>query len=288
MCPFPRNSKNPFMWNRFSEDIINTQRMGYHNGRRQGYNYYKGRYNAPYSIGIELECVAPREVELMPSNYFSYESDGSISGLGFGVEFVSMPIPHTLARRSEMWDGVCNWLEAKGFKSWELGESTCGLHVHIGREVLGTTNEERSENLGKLVYLYNNINDNVRKAIFGRPCGRWCNNDNLRTLNAINTLEGNVTKEAFTNVGNEKSAQRDRYFEINVTNPHTIEFRRGRGSVNAKRIAMVVAFCDLLCEYASRTNKGKELNLQGFARYVKGLKKMEGHPLTNKLEEMGL
>lgn len=288
MCPFPKNSKNPFMWNRFSNDIINTQRQGYHNGRRQGYNRYNGRYNAPYNIGIELEVANPMgEVALMPTNYFSYESDCSINAFGWGVELVSMPIPHTLARRVEMWSGVCNWLEAKGFKSWEFGEEACGLHIHIGREALGSNQNERENNLGKLVYLYNKINDNTKRAIFGRPCGRWCNSDNLRTLQAINALNGNVTKEAFNAIGNEKNAQLERYFEINTTNTHTIEFRRGRGSVNAKRIAMVVAFCDLLVEYCNKTTKVEKLNIQEFANYVKGLKKMEAHPLTTKLNEMG-
>lgn len=294
MSPFPKSSKNPFMWNRFSKSIINTRREDYHNGRRRGYNHYEGRYNAPYSIGIELECARPNGyIDLMPTNFFSYESDCSINQFGYGVEFVSMPIPHTLARREEMWSGVCSWMESNEFKSWEFGESGCGLHVHVGREVLGSTIDERNASLGRLVYLYNEmIEERVKNRIFGRPCTQWAQKDSLSTLDHIRALNNHVSNEVFMEVAREKNRQSpynhsDRYYEINVTNDATIEFRRGRGSINAKRIAIVVAFCDLLCEYASRVKKIEDLTQSKFVAYVMGQKKMQEHPLRAKFVEMG-
>ncbi len=289
MSPFPKNSKNPFMWNRFSKNIINTRRGSYHEGRHQGYNTYIGRYNAPYNIGVELECASPQRVELLPTNFFSYESDCSISSFGFGVEFVSHPIPHTLARREEMWSGVCNWLDSKGFKSWEFGESGCGLHIHIGREALGANREEQNEALGRLVILYQNMSESVKMSVFGRGVGRWCGRDSYTSLDDIcdKIARGEkVSKNEVKEIGEVKSEQMDRYKEINVTNRATIEFRRGRGSVNARRIAKVVAFCDLLCEYSAKVANPSKLTQKDFFTYIKGLKKMKNHPLMEIISNL--
>lgn len=280
--PYARNKKNPFLWCRYTTHTICEERLPYHSGRSRRYNFFKGgHYDSTPCIGVELECVAPRQVALLPSNWFTYESDSSINRFGWGVELVSHPIPHTIARRVEQWEEVCNWLMRKGFKSWDYGESGCGLHIHIGRILLGKTLEQQEENLGKVFYLYDIIDEDFKMRLFGRPCGQWCENESL-SLSRL--LRGqNLNKKKLKEIGQWKNNGGSRYVEINTRNEKTIEFRRGRGSVNAKRIAMVVAFCDMLCIYATKCKKVEKLTQEDFFNFIRGEKKMEDHPILEIL-----
>ena len=59
-----------------------------------------------------------------------------------------------------------------------------------------------------------------------------------------------------------------RYHAINITNSKTTEFRLGKGSLNPMRIAAVVEWCDLQCEYARRTNWG-QMSVEDFLDYLR-------------------
>jgi hypothetical protein len=65
----------------------------------------------------------------------------------------------------------------------------------------------------------------------------------------------------------EKSST-DRYFDINLTNTHTIEFRKGRGSIKASRITMVITYCEAMCQYAKHA-EWKDISLENFIDYMK-------------------
>jgi hypothetical protein len=60
----------------------------------------------------------------------------------------------------------------------------------------------------------------------------------------------------------------DRYFDINLTNSATIEFRKGRGSIKASRITMVISYCEFMCEYA-KSVKWEEISKENFVDYMK-------------------
>jgi hypothetical protein len=61
---------------------------------------------------------------------------------------------------------------------------------------------------------------------------------------------------------------RYRYHAINITNSKTTEFRLGKGSLNPNRIAAVVEWCDLQCEYARRINWG-QMSVEDFVDYLR-------------------
>ena len=65
-----------------------------------------------------------------------------------------------------------------------------------------------------------------------------------------------------------------RYFDINLQNPATIEFRKGRGSINAKRIAMVIEWCEIICNY-SRQTPWSQIGYEDFVNYAKIVAKDE-------------
>jgi hypothetical protein len=59
----------------------------------------------------------------------------------------------------------------------------------------------------------------------------------------------------------------DRYFDINLSNANTIEFRKGRGSIKTSRIVMVVEYCELMCKYAKATSWDK-ISKESFVEYI--------------------
>ena len=59
-----------------------------------------------------------------------------------------------------------------------------------------------------------------------------------------------------------------RYHAINITNSRTTEFRLGKGSLNPMRIAAVVEFADLQCDYA-RTHNWGQMSVEDFIEYLK-------------------
>lgn len=293
MSPFAKNIRNPFEWSRFSKASICVNKGLYHQGNYgeidapREYNHYEGRYNAKYNIGVEIEAISTLpNVTLLPSNWFNYEEDGSLRGKareigGFSCEFVSHPIPSTIAQRWEQWDEVCKWMKKNEFKSWDWGNEICGLHIHIGREALGATNEEKERNLGKLIHLYYKLDTMLKNEIFGRGVNGWaCDfSRELNTLQSVRALRENVTNEAFVMVGREKLNTQQKYHEINTMHSKTIEFRRGRGSLDAKRIACVCAFCAQICEYVRRTKDCKKLTQRDFLTYLNNHNKLQGNKL---------
>lgn len=228
----------------------------YHHGER------KNEPTRPFSghrIGVELEVCFNSESEReafveKQSNWFFRERDGSLDG--YGCEIITIPLLPEDAKSVEFWKVLTDDLQGHA-RSWET--SCCGLHVHIGREILGRNEEERSETLGKLLYLYHHcVKDMYMNGrIYGRTTGYHEVDGKTDVGNAatllgrevlgIKSVQDNI-KESMT-----RRSSRDRYYDINITNSPTIEFRKGKGSINAKRIAAVVEYNEKLCLYAKNT-----------------------------------
>lgn len=231
---------------------------GYHHHHHTHLNNPAQRYTG-YRIGIELEVEFNtrdgRDTFCdIQSNWLYRESDSSLGG--YGCEIITIPLLPKDAKDVDFWKPLTDYLKPKA-KSWNTGR--CGLHVHIGREILGRTDEERSETIGKLLYLYHHFVKDTRMnvKIYGRDRG-YHDQDGK-------TLAGTSAKELGSEVlkikgvkDKVKSAmiqrsEQDRYFDINLSNEKTIEFRKGRGSINPNRISMVVDYCERMCFYAKST-----------------------------------
>jgi hypothetical protein len=181
------------------------------------------------------------------------ETDGSLSSRG--IEFITIPLRPKDAKKAETWSSLIAYL-SKHAKSWNT--STCGLHVHIGREILGRTAEQQSETIGKMLFLYHHwLKDcAMNRAIYGRARGYSDQDAKAVEADAARTLGKEVFKSKKLKDTVKKAlidkSSRGRYFDINLSNSATIEFRRGRGSLNTNRITAVIEYCELICLYAKQ------------------------------------
>jgi hypothetical protein len=256
----------------------------------QIWHYHHGQHlNEPicayrkHRIGVELEVEFNNqdlrdEFINIPSNWFYRETDGSLRE-NVGCEIITIPLLPKDAKDVDFWSSLTNDLTGKAV-SWDT--TTCGLHIHIGREILGKDEEQRSETLGKLLFLYHHHLKDTRFNIkmFGRErgyhdrCAKSVAGDAVLTLGK-DVLKSKsackVVKDAMINSsdGNTYPGDGNRYFDINLQNTHTIEFRKGRGSINPKRIAAVVEYCELMCIYAKNT-PWPQISYEDFIAYLKG------------------
>lgn len=246
-----------------------------------GYHYHHGVHlNEPVStfsghrIGIELEVEfnsesARSSFAETESNWFYLERDGSLNSLG--CEIISIPLLPKDAKSADFWKVLTDRIKNVA-TSWDNGR--CGLHVHVGREILGNTEEKQSETIGKLLYLYHHYVKETRMniKIYGRERGYHDEDGKTVTGTYVCELGSEVlkiksVKDKVKDAMIQKSSS-IRYFDINLMNTHTIEFRKGKGSINPARIAMVVDYCERMCLYAKST-PWPQISYVDFVKYLK-------------------
>lgn len=247
-----------------------------------GYHHHHGGYqNAPkkstrgHKIGVELEVEFNNSTlkndwsENFSSNWFYCERDGSLNDNG--TEIITVPMNPKDIKCRDTWDGLISYLSSKA-KSWD--SPRCGLHVHIGREILGNNPEQQSETIGKLLYLYHHFvnGTTMNTRIFGRDRAYNAKDGKTREGDAVATLGCGVLKlkeiKDTLKKGMIDKSSSDRYFDINLMNSNTIEFRKGRGSIKASRIITVIEYCEMMCKYA-KSVKWEDISKDAFVSYVK-------------------
>ena len=263
-----------FFHDKYERTVTYKGVHGYH-------HHHGGTPNAPlksvrgHKIGVELEVeFKSRDGKIKwndraKSNWFYSERDGSLND-STGVEIITIPMNPRDIKARTTWEPLVGYLSDKA-KSWD--SPRCGLHVHIGREILGSNPEQQSETIGKLLYLYHHFvnGTDMNTKIFGRSHAYNEKDGKTREGAAVATLGSGVlklkeVKDTLKKGMIEKSSS-DRYFDINLQNTHTIEFRKGRGSIKASRIIMVIEYCEMLCKYA-KSAKWEEISKDKFVEYV--------------------
>lgn len=256
-CEPTATTMTEFIAKGYSKDNLYTGQRSYHYGVEMN-TPLKDNYE--FRVGVELE-VEFNDDDLReafnekPSNWFYREHDGSLGS--YGCEIITIPLLPKDAKSKDFWKPLVDELRGKA-SSWDTGR--CGLHVHVGREAFGKTAEERSETEGKLLYLYHHVvkDTTFNIKVYGRSHSYNEHDGKTDEGNAISVLGGEKLfkdKEICKRVGDamKDRAGDTRYFDINTSNTYTIEFRKGRGSINEARIAMVVEYCLMLVRFARRS-----------------------------------
>lgn len=227
-----------------------------------------------YRIGVELEVAAKSrekyaELTKLKSNWLTMESDSSLPD--YGVEIITIPLSPKDAKDPEMWASMVGKVSSLA-DSWE--KSSCGLHVHIGREILGDDAEKASATVGKLLYLYHHFLNGtpLNTKIYGRSCAYHEQNGKTPEGDAVKTLGGAVlkNKEIVKRLDSSLKAKTStsRYFDINLENSKTIEFRKGKGSINVDRIISVITYSEMMIEYA-KVRPWDKISYDDFVGYVR-------------------
>lgn len=283
-APVAPANDNPYMLGNYTQNQYQGF-AGYHASHRQTMNTPINGYRG-YRIGVELEtefATADKRAQFTGTsrNWFFCESDSSLGGAG--CEIITIPLIPEDAKNRATWKPICDRLKELGATSWD--NNRCGLHVHIGREILGNTTEEREATLSRLLLFYNlYLNDDATATrVFGRArCYNEGRHEGTQEFAAVKCLGAKVLKdkEIADRVGDAMKLKQssNRYYTINTTNTHTIEFRKGRGSLSVDRIQTIITFCEAVCLYCKTSEDVSELTLDGFREFIRA-----NVPTTNSL-----
>lgn len=216
------------------------------------------------TFGVELECEPRNDggnvrmdayelsdrIDEIPGGRTYCKSDGSLSN---GVEIVSHP--GTLAHHMYVmhWRQIQRTCEKAGFRSHDAANS--GLHVHVGRAQLGSTDAERDDVTRKVQVLFALYTAELtRFSRRRRSClGRWA------PINRLGVTPDDIRHErsgsrlaswAFTHVPAYRSNHNDRYTAVNVTNSATVEIRIFRGTLKRDTLIAAIQLVSNVFEYA--------------------------------------
>jgi len=264
-----------FVLKEYTTDNIYEGFHSYHHSHRDGF-FNKPKEDKPNShkIGVELEIeansqAAKNKINKFRSNWFTQESDGSLGS--YGIELITIPLLPKDAKARSTWESLCEALSPIA-KSWD--RNTCGLHVHIGREILGSNAEQKSETLGKLLFLYHHFikDDPINIAIYGRSRAYLDKDGKTEEGNAVLLLGTSVLKDKSVKDKVDKAMKAksngDRYFDINIQNEKTVEFRKGKGSINVDRITSIIEYSEKMCLFAKQA-KWEDVTGENFKKWMR-------------------
>lgn len=158
---------------------------------------------------------------------FYLKEDGSIPDYGF--ELVSHPI--TLKRHKELdWEIILKEMSNSGMKSHDLGESGCGLHVHVSRNYL------TSYKWLLIDWFISKYQDKF-EIIARRKETHWAR---------FKKSNGQNIKEVYG------KSSGTRYQAVNFENSNTVEFRLFRGTLKYSTFMATLEIVDALVHWAAQ------------------------------------
>ena len=194
-------------------------------------------------FGVELEvddgnCRDDCAGDLVDASEDIYcKTDGSLHR---GIEIVTHPC--TLQYHTEVlpWAQLSRIARDYDFKSHDT--TTCGLHVHVGREEMGRNSEEQDETAAKIVMLVVRHWDNLVK--FSRR--RESELDEWAMKPRFEYAEDDV--ESIRNAL--ETEYRGRYQAVNLKNEYTVEFRLFKGTLKRDTIIATLQLVNNIVNYA--------------------------------------
>lgn len=272
----------------YAQDVIYTGFGEYHNHSERNHFNRILTPDKPWRIGVELEVYARTreaytQITGSRSNWFQCERDGSLNESALGIEMKTIPLRACDAKSVDFWDEPMTRLKALARSK---GCTTTGLHVHIGKEALGSNEEERQKTLAKLqlfyVYMVEDDPDAHRKNVIicGRERGysgslgdaKSRSVDQLKSWakdGKIQNMLGGVSDTFKAQVGRELRKDNNRW-DINtapLSRYGTVEFRKADGSISKTRLAAVVTWWEQMILYCRET-PWNELDFNAFFRKV--------------------
>jgi len=284
--------------------------IGSYHGRQGSANRFAVDDGWP-TIGAEIETVArecPRDdmYKALVSNWFWFERDGSLPE-GTGHECVTAPLSRRHWGSPELWLGLQNAL-SPWLYSWDCTKT--GLHVHVGLDRFGNIEPdlpvpldgEDRRTLGALAsaYVYMKAPQALVNRVFQRRRGDYCDASALKAyggpLAAVFTspdttgvcarlVEAAAAMSDYT-MRNLMAGLADTGFsdtvrhsnlgthgcEINFAHPYTVEFRRGKGTLNGLSIHRMVEFCACCVKFAEYivADHSFQPTVPGFLEFVEG------------------
>ena len=210
----------------------------------------------PY-LGFELESGGLKQRDIRrkiaeeisdDEETFYLKEDSSIPDYGF--ELVSHPI--TLKKHKELdWERIFNIMIAGGLKSHDLGEESCGLHVHVSRCFL-------TDFRWLIVDWFVSKYQSKWEIIARRKETHWAR---------YKKTDGKSVKETYGKTDG------TRYRAVNFENWRTVEFRLFRGTLKYTTFMATLEIVDALVHWANKVKVHDILEagdaFKVFTKYIK-------------------
>ena len=182
------------------------------------------------------------------------KSDGSLND---GMELVSHPCSLEYHRNKFPWEDVMHKAIHLGYRSHNT--TSCGLHVHIGSEQLGTSIEYQEEVISRILFFFESHWNELFK--FSRrseyTVERWA------ARQGYSDRPKDILEKA-------KKSSKGRYSCVNVTNYSTVEIRMFRGTLKYNTFIATLELVDSICENAVRLSD-EEMHKQSWNDFVMSL-----------------
>lgn len=226
----------------------------------------------------------------------------------YGFEIITEPLPPRVYRNQEVWAGLQNaltpWLGSYGFKNCGLHVHV-GLEQFERCDLLPLCNRADRRRIGKylsaFVY-YCLMNPAFIDRVVLRKNGTWseaCSNDEflrhaceaaagkITAADAVDIVTGELTRIGWASKANHQACHvgsddnafeftreligfSDHGVEINCDHPYTVEFRRGKGTVNSISVHRTVELMSLIVRYAWKMarNPGMDVSQSDVLRFI--------------------
>ena len=159
-------------------------------------------------------------------NEMRYAHDGSLT---YGFECISQP--HTVEdfwSKTNKWEKMLKYLLSRGYRSHDPG--TCGLHVHVSRNMFGKSQAVQDTAIAKVYTFYDENWDDLVK-VSRRTTFDYCDKNNLSISQRADAKKTGKVKQ--WKERSKSSASKSHYVALNNSGKYTFEYRLARGTLNA-------------------------------------------------------
>lgn len=158
-------------------------------------------------------------------NEMRFAHDGS---LNYGFECISQP--HTVEdfwSKTKKWEKMLKYLLSRGYRSHDPG--TCGLHIHVSRNMFGKTETVQDTAIAKVFTFYDENWDDLVKVSRRREFG-YCGKNQLSVTQKFDAQKTGKFKQ--WKERSKASASKSHYVALNNSGQYTFEYRLARGTLN--------------------------------------------------------
>ncbi len=196
-----------------------------------------------------ISAVANKSAEVL-----YIKSDGSLEE---GMELVSHPCSLKYHREEFPWEKIMKTAINLHYRSHNT--TTCGYHIHIGRDSLGETFDEQEEVISRIMFFFeahwNELFKLSRRSewAINRWAGRHGYNDKPKEI-----------------LDKAKKSSMGRYACVNITNANTVEIRMFRGTLKLNTFLATLELVDMICAAAVRLTDD-DIHKQSWSDFVYGI-----------------
>ena len=185
--------------------------------------------------------------------------DGSLND---GMEIVTHPMSFDFHMKSMPWAEILSKARDLGYTSHQA--RTCGLHVHVSRLALGTTEEDQDECIARILYIFEKFWDEFLRFSrrTQRQVAQWAARYGMKEK----------PKEILNHA--KKDCEGLRYTCVNLCPENTVEFRIFRGTLKLNTLLATIQLVNHICDVALYVTD-EEVQSMSWPDFVSGCQEPE-------------